>query len=105
MKTTVRAKLVAIQDGLYTNYVFQNLDTESNNEYHYLTVTQCPGWQDYNLKQGDIGFLVYEFAEANKDYYDVSTNQMKKYKYTSNYFMNFIKEDKNKDENKKEYKF
>lgn len=42
MKTTLKAKLVAIQDGFYTNFVFQNLDEEENSIERYVTVTKCP---------------------------------------------------------------
>lgn len=42
MKITVRAKLVAVQEGVYTNYVFQNLEENDNSRYRYITVTKCP---------------------------------------------------------------
>lgn len=42
MKFTIRAKIVAIQDGCYSNYVFQNLDLKENDEYRYITITKCP---------------------------------------------------------------
>ncbi len=42
MKQTIRGKLVAIQDGVYMNYVFQNLDETENSELRYITVTKCP---------------------------------------------------------------
>ena len=60
MKETIRGQLVAIQDGIYTNYVFKNLDESENSELRYITVTRCPNWQ-YNdvLSIGDIGFIMY----------------------------------------------
>lgn len=42
MKETIKAKLVAIQSGVYTNYVFKNLDELENSELRYITVTRCP---------------------------------------------------------------
>lgn len=41
-KTTVRGKIVAIQEGVYSNYVFQNLDEQESSEFRYITVTKCP---------------------------------------------------------------
>ena len=104
MKTTVRAKLVAVQDGVYTNYVFQNLEDVENSRYRYITVTKCPNWQYNNkIKVGDIGFLEYEFAEAGTLYFDLSSNSQQQYKYTSTYFINFIKEEIK--DNTKEFNF
>lgn len=37
-----QGKLVAIQNGIYTNYVFKNLDEIENSELRYITVTKCP---------------------------------------------------------------
>lgn len=103
-KTTVRGKIVAIQEGVYSNYVFQNLDEQESSEFRYITVTKCPNWQYFDtLKIGDEGFVTFEYAEAGKDYLDISTNTIKQYSYTAYYFMNFIKEI-NKD-NTKEFQF
>ena len=101
MKETIRGQLVAIQDGIYTNYVFKNLDESENSELRYITVTRCPNWQ-YNdvLSIGDIGFIMYEFAEAGQEYINNVTGETKKYRYTANYFMNFIKEKTIKDNTK-----
>ena len=105
MKETIKCRLVAIQNGIYTNYVFQNLNKAEDDELRYITVTKCPNWQ-YNdsLNIGDIGFIVYEFAEAGQEYVDNTTGEFKKYRYTANYFMNFIKEQIIKD-NTKEFNF
>ena len=53
---------------------------------------------------GDKGFVVYEFAQSGQDYIDHVTGETKQYKYTANYFMNFIKEQIVKD-NTKEFNF
>lgn len=42
MRNTILAKLVATQDGIYKNYVFQNLDQADNSIFKYITVTMCP---------------------------------------------------------------
>lgn len=104
MRTTVRTKLVAVQEGIYTNYVFQNLEETENSKYRYITVTRCPNWQYNNkIKLGDVGFLEYEFAEEGQTYFDRTTEQAQTYRYTAFYFMNFIKEDKK--DNTKEFNF
>lgn len=104
MKTTVRAKLVAVQEGVYTNYVFQNLEENENSRYRYITVTKCPNWQfNSKIHVGDSGFLEYEFAEAGDSYFDLGSESIQQYKYTACYFMNFIKEEKK--DNQKEFKF
>ena len=104
MKETIRAKLVAVQEGVYTNYVFKNLEEAENSKFRYITATKCPNWQ-YNNKIyiGDEGFLEYEYAQAGDSYYDLSTDSIQQYKYTSNYFMNFVKEEKR--DNTKEFNF
>lgn len=42
MINTILGKLVAKQDGVYKNYVFQNLDQADNSLFKYTTVTICP---------------------------------------------------------------
>ncbi len=104
MKTTIRAELVAVQQGMYMNYVFKNLDCPENSAFRYITVTKCPNWQYFNNAQiGDIGFLQYEYVEAGTEYFDVSKNVNDTYKYTANYFINFIKD--NTKDNAKEFNF
>lgn len=103
MRHTIKAQLVAIQQGLYTNYVFKNLDEAENSFIRYVTVTKCPNWQfNDDLKIGVIGYLEYEFAEAGTHYFDTSSESDQQYKYTAFYFMNFIKEIKDQ---QKEYNF
>jgi hypothetical protein len=103
MKNTIHSKLVAKQDGIYKNYVFQNLDQADNSIFKYITVTECPNWNIGNdLKIGDIGFVEYEFVEAGEDYFKRSSQETKQYNFTTNYFLSFIKE---KQEINTEYKF
>lgn len=103
MKVTIRAKLVTSLDTMYSKYVFENLSEPENSIHHYITVTKCPNWQEVgNIHIGDIGYLEYETADAGEEYYQKSTNTKQQYQYTALYFMNFIKE---KEDNKKEFKF
>lgn len=102
-KITIHGKLVAKQDGIYINYVFKNLDEDEKSLYKYITVTQCPNWQNVEvLKIGDEGYVTFEYAEAGNEYLEANTNQVKQFKYTAFYFMNFIKTKDIKDKN---YKF
>lgn len=103
MKNTINAKLVAKLNGSYTTYVFQNLEEQESSESRYITVTKCPNWQYYGeINIGDEGFLEYEFVKAGDEYFDLSSNKTECYRYTRNYFMNFIKQTK---DNTKEYIF
>jgi len=103
MRNTILAKLVATQDGVYKNYVFQNLDQADNSIFKYITVTMCPNWQfNEDLKLGDIGFVEYDLVEAGEDYFERDTGEIKQYSYSTNYFMNFIRK---KEEINQEYKF
>lgn len=104
MKETINAKLVAIQDGVYTNYVFKNLDSKDDLNNKYITVTRCPNWQySDRLFIGDCGFLEYEFVEAGEKYIDAFSGTEEQYKYTANYFINFIKSSEHN--NTKEFNF
>ena len=51
---------------------------------------------------GDEGYVTFEYAEAGDEYLEASTDQIKRFKYTAFYFMNFIKTKDIKDKN---YKF
>lgn len=95
---------MAIQDGFYTTYVFKNLSVEESSEIRYIAVVKCPNWQYTDIiKVGDIGFINYEFVNSGEEYIDRDTGEVKTYKYTGNYFMNFIKEQMK--DNTKEFKF
>lgn len=94
---------MAVQDGIYTNYVFKNLDEDEKSMFRYITVVKCPNWQYNNKIQiGDVGYLEYEFVENGTEYFDRSSGLTEQYKYTAFYFMNFIKEEK---DNTKVYNF
>ena len=91
--STLYCKLVAIQDGQYTVYVFENLNEESTSKSKYIMCTKLPNWEYSEILQtGDIGFLQCEFTISGESYYKTSTNSNEIYKYTNCYFINFIKE-------------
>lgn len=92
MRITIRGKLVAIQEEMYTNYVFQNLDEPENCLMRYVTLTQCPNWVGVKPKIGDVGFVEYEYVEAGENYFCRDTGDTSQYKYTCCYFISFIKD-------------
>lgn len=103
-KLTIRGKLVAKQDGVYRNYVFQNLDESDTSLYKYITVTICPNWQNVErMNIGDTGFLTAEYVTSGEIYVDKLTGEETRYKNTAIYFINFIKD--NKEIQTKEYNF
>lgn len=86
----IKARLLAVRNDHYTNYVFENL-TEGG----FIMCTRLPNWQTPNVEIGDIGFLDYNYIKAGDTYYNPTTNTNDKYRYTNNYFINFVKEEKN----------
>lgn len=89
----LRAKLLAERKGDYTVYVFLNLDHRSYDETNlYIMCTKCPNWENNDdLKIGQEGFLKYKPVNAGIDtWYDHKTMQNSRYKYSANYFMEFI---------------
>lgn len=42
MIVTIKCKLLAVQDGQYTIYVFDNLDEEYASQGKYITCTKLP---------------------------------------------------------------
>ena len=52
-----KVKLIAIRDGQYTVYVFQEVDTSE-----YIMCTRLPNWRVPDLELGTIGFLQYQIV-------------------------------------------
>lgn len=103
-RRTILCKLVAKQEGQYVQYVFQNLEEAENSFDRYINITQCPNWQlPAEIKKGMTGFLTFEPAEAGEVYTN-HNGETDTYKYTGNYFINFVK-DNLEDNNEKEFKF
>ena len=84
--------MVAKQDDFYPLLVFQNLDERDNSLLKYVTVTLLPNWNGKLPEIGENGFLSCEYVDAGEEYYQRSTGNKEQYKYTSCYFLNFIKE-------------
>ena len=103
MRITIRGRVVAIKDELYTSYVFRNFDEQDNSLMRYVTVVKCPNWMGTSPQLNDVGYVEYEYVEAGDTYFDRNSGNSSIYNYTSCYFINFIKE--NEKIECKEFKF
>ena len=90
MRTTYYGKLVAIQPGQYTLYVFKNLDEPDNSLLRYITVTKLPNWNLPNISIGDEGYIECDYVNARDVYFHTSTGKQEIYNYTVCYLINFI---------------
>ena len=79
-----KVKLIAIRDGQYTVYVFQEVDTSE-----YIMCTRLPNWKVPNVELGDIGFLQYQIVNAGDEYITPMGEKIY-YKYANSYFINFV---------------
>ena len=95
MRHIAHVRLLTIQDGPYSNLVFENLDVAENDLLHYITVTKVPNWNTISPEIGDCGFLECEYVNAGDEYYERATGNTEKYKYDCCYFINFIKDKEN----------
>ena len=92
LQTTFRGKLVAKQDDFYTLYVFQNLEEPDNSLLRYVTTTRPPNWNGNYPDIGDVGFVMCDYVDAGEKYFQRNTGSEEQYKYTTCYFLDFIKE-------------
>ena len=83
----INATLVAKKLGLYTVYVFRNLDSNE-----YLMCTKLPNWDSNDISIGTSGFLTYENAVAGEKYFNPKSQTFGVYNYTKMYFKNFIED-------------
>lgn len=86
MDITIKAEYICRKVGIYSNYVFKNLDDNT-----YIMCTVLPNWDISEFQSGDIGFLTYEYAEAGQPYIN-SNLEEGRYRFTKNYFKDFVKE-------------
>ena len=78
-------KLVAVKEGLYSMYVFKDLDTSK-----YIMCTKLPNWNMPNIAIGEEGFIKYQEVMAGQEYYNPSSEQTEKYKYSNLYLISYI---------------
>lgn len=87
LEKCIKARLVAVQDGLYKQYVFEDLLTFGN----FIMCTRCPNWSGGEVQMMQEGFLSFKDVEAGKDsYFNASTGTYHPYQYTATYFLNFV---------------
>lgn len=103
MQVTFRGKLLSKRDDFYSTYIFQNLDEPENSLLHYVSTVRPPNWTAPIPQIDDVGFITCEYVNAGEQYYQRNTGNVETYKYTTCYFLNFIKEQEK--ETLKEYKF
>ena len=97
-KITIHAKLVDKENdiGGYIIYVFKNLEsTDWTNTY--IMCTRVPNWQTGNISIGDVGYMTYQEVIAGEDtWYDFKTNKNQLYRFSQLYFIDFVKEKRDK---------
>ncbi len=82
----IKATLVALREGQYTVYVFENADTGEP-----LMCTRQPNWDGKELDMFQTGYLSYKFIQAGRDcWYKADENQWFPYVFTANYFLDFV---------------
>ena len=86
MDLTIKAKFICKRVGIYSNYVFQDV-----NNSEYIMCTVLPNWEIPIINSEDIGFLTFEKAVRGETYLDKNL-QEHQYKYSKYYFKDFIKE-------------
>lgn len=79
-------KLVALREGTYTIYVFQELLTNE-----FIFCTRLPNWQVPNIDIGDIGFLQYREVRGGDEYFNPVTYTTEIYQFSNVYFTNFVR--------------
>lgn len=84
--TIVKCQLLQKEKGEYTLYVFKNLDTNE-----YIMCTRLPNWHTMDIEIGQTGFLSYKFVLAGiSTWYNETSDSQLKYRYTANYFQDFV---------------
>lgn len=101
---TIYCKICAIQEGLYTAIVVEDLNRDYSDDLKYVTVVKLPNWDTPNLQIGDEGYLQFECITGGvSKWFNKIEEDFEIYKYNNNYFINFfIQKDMN---NMKEFSF
>lgn len=93
MQQVVKVEVEAIKNGIYTVYVFRNLNTDE-----YLMCTRLPNWEGADLQVGQVGFLSYNFVKAGDPWFNNKTQGYNLFSYTNNYFEKFVHEKEQKND-------
>ncbi len=83
----VHSQLLAKREGDYTAYVFKILD---ESQRKYIVCTKCPNWNQDDLHISQEGYLKYKPVIAYKDTWTTKEFVEMPYKYSANYFYDFI---------------
>ena len=86
MNNVEEVRLLAVREGTYTMYVFQNIHTNQ-----YIMCTRLPNWQVPEINLQEVGFLEYQKVKAGETYYDPKLEVTTKYNYSNIYFHNFVR--------------
>lgn len=85
-----RVRLVATREGIYTTYVFHNLDARCDDDM-YIMCTKCPNWNISDIDFGQEGFITYRFVQAGRDvWFNRETQGFEAYQWTAIYFEDFV---------------
>lgn len=87
VEKTIRACLVAKQDGIYTTYVFKDLDSENK----YIMCTRLPNWDIAEINLREKGFITVQEVGAGEVYYNRKEGKEIKYQHSGIYIIKFIR--------------
>lgn len=74
----------------YILYVFQNLEYKCETD-KYITLVRFPNWEQTPFEIENEGFVQFKIAEAGKDqWYDSKNEMFRNYQYTNCIFLKFI---------------
>lgn len=93
---TARVEVVEKEEGLYSTYIFKDLDLE--NEYYMII--KYPNWNQGPINIGDIGYVTYYIIIAGVSKWYVNSGENIKevytpYNYTHLALVKFIKDNSN----------
>lgn len=91
---TIYCKIKAIQKSQYTLIVVEDLNRSYEDDLKYVAVTLLPNWQQKPFELDDIGYLTFDSVDAGDKFFNRDLNEEDMYRYTANYFISFIPENK-----------
>lgn len=68
MTTVIRCELITCKEGLYSTYIFKNLDKDEKSWNQYFAVTKLPNWNNPIPAKGEEIFLTVEVVKAGEKY-------------------------------------
>lgn len=91
---TLLCKILAIQEGQYTDIIVEDLNRSYTDELKYVSLVKLPNWcKTGTLRIGDTGYIQFQsVCGGTTQWFNKDTKDFERYNYTNNYFINFIKE-------------